>query len=83
MSGFKNSETPQIGVATRLRLPNYIKKPILKIAAAGTHCMLIDSDKKVWVWGYGLLGKGLSFIIALYIIFFIKKLILSKKRSQM
>ena len=52
------STEPQIGVARHLNLPNYIKKPILKIAASGTHCMLIDSDKKVWVWGFGLLGKG-------------------------
>ncbi len=55
MSG---SKEPQIGIACRLKLPSYIKKPVQKIAAAGTHCMLIDSDKKVWVWGYGLLGKG-------------------------
>ena len=55
MSG---SNEAQIGVSTRLKIPSYIKKPVLKIAAAGTHCMLIDSDKKVWVWGYGLLGKG-------------------------
>jgi len=55
MSG---SKEPQIGIACRLKLPSYIKKPVQKIAASGTHCMLIDSDKKVWVWGYGLLGKG-------------------------
>lgn len=55
MSG---SIEPQIGVAKHLKLPRYIKTPVLSIAASGTHCMLIDSDKKVWVWGYGLLGKG-------------------------
>lgn len=55
MSGLRE---PQIGVPRLLKLPDSIKKPIVSIAASGTHCMLIDGDKKVWVWGFGLLGKG-------------------------
>ena len=49
---------PQIGVPLALNLPNYIKRPIRSIAASGTHCLIIDDDRQVWVWGFGLLGKG-------------------------
>jgi alpha-tubulin suppressor-like RCC1 family protein len=52
------SNEAQIGVSRHLKLPNYVKTPILKIAAAGTHCLLIDANHNVWIWGYGLLGKG-------------------------
>lgn len=52
------SNEPQIGVSKHLKLPNYIKRPITSIAASGTHCLIIDADKKVWSWGYGILGKG-------------------------
>ena len=55
------SNEPQIGVSKHLKLPSHVKKPILSIAASGTHCLVIDADKKVWCWGYGLLGKGNSF----------------------
>lgn len=49
---------PQIGVSRHLKIPSYVKAPILKVAASGTHCLIIDSDHNVWTWGYGLLGKG-------------------------
>lgn len=55
MSG--NNE-PQIGVPMHLKIPSYVKRPILNVACSGTHCMVIDSDNKVWVWGFGYLGKG-------------------------
>lgn len=55
MSG---TDEPQIGVSRYLKIPNYIKRPILDVAASGTNCILIDADQNVWVWGYGLLGKG-------------------------
>ncbi|CAF0712896.1 unnamed protein product [Brachionus calyciflorus] len=49
---------PQIGVSLHLQIPSYIRRPIMDISAGGTHCMLLDADQNVWVWGYGLLGKG-------------------------
>ena len=55
MSG---SSEPQIGVPMHLKIPSYVKKPIKSIAASGTHCLIIDGDDNVWVWGFGLLGKG-------------------------
>ena len=51
-------DEPQVGVPRVFKLPSYIKTPILSIAASGTHCLIIDSNKKVWVWGFGLLGLG-------------------------
>ena len=55
MSG---SNEPQIGVPMHLKIPSYVKRPIAQVATSGTHCLIIDADKKVWVWGFGLLGKG-------------------------
>ena len=55
MSG---STEPQIGVPMHLKMPAYVKTPILKVAASGTHCLILDGDNNVWVWGFGLLGKG-------------------------
>ncbi len=49
---------PQIGVARSLRLPSYVKMPIRDIACSGTNCMVLDGDNRVWVWGFGLLGRG-------------------------
>ena len=55
MSG---SNEPQIGIPMNLKVPNYVKMPIKSIAASGTHCLILDGDLNVWVWGFGLLGKG-------------------------
>lgn len=55
MSG---TDEPQIGVSRHLKMPSYVKTPILDVAASGTKCILIDAEHNVWVWGYGLLGKG-------------------------
>lgn len=52
------SNDPQIGVPRHLKMPEYIQMPIKQIAASGTHCLIIDDASKVWVWGFGLLGKG-------------------------
>jgi alpha-tubulin suppressor-like RCC1 family protein len=49
---------PQIGISKHIKLPSYVKTPILDVAASGTHCMVLDSNRRVWVWGYGLLGRG-------------------------
>ena len=55
MSG---SLEPQIGEPMHLKLPAYVRRPVLKVAASGTHCLAIDADRRVWTWGFGLLGKG-------------------------
>ena len=55
MSGISD---PQIGVSRHLNLPAYVKRPILDVACSGTHCMVLDSNRHVWVWGFGLLGRG-------------------------
>jgi alpha-tubulin suppressor-like RCC1 family protein len=52
------SNEPQIGTPLHLKLPDYVKKPVLDVAAGGTTCLILDSDHNVWVWGYGLLGRG-------------------------
>jgi len=52
------SNEPQIGEPRLLRLPELVKRPVMSVAASGTHCLLVDADRKVWTWGFGLLGKG-------------------------
>jgi alpha-tubulin suppressor-like RCC1 family protein len=49
---------PQIGLPMHLKLPSYVKKPVLDVAASGTSCVIIDSERNVFIWGYGMLGKG-------------------------
>jgi alpha-tubulin suppressor-like RCC1 family protein len=49
---------PQVGVPRHIKLPSYVKTPVLDVAASGTSCLIIDSDYNVYVWGYGMLGKG-------------------------
>jgi RCC1-like G exchanging factor-like protein len=49
---------PQVGIPKHLKLPSFVKKPIISVAASGTHCLIIDTNKRVWSWGHGLLGKG-------------------------
>lgn len=58
MSGHSSSEMAQIGVARHLKLPARVKLPLTSVAASGTHCLAIDAEKRVWVWGHGLLGRG-------------------------
>lgn len=53
-----SSEITQIGVSRHLKLPSVIKRPLISIAASGTHCLAIDANYQVWVWGHGLLGRG-------------------------
>lgn len=52
------ADVTQIGLPRHLKLPNSVKRPIMNAAASGTHCLVIDADHRVWVWGYGLLGRG-------------------------
>jgi len=39
-------------------LPFKKQKKIKQAAVGGTACMLLNEDGEVWVWGYGILGKG-------------------------
>ena len=55
MSGITD---PQIGSSRHLKLPSFIKYPILDVATSGTHCMILDANRRVWTWGFGLLGRG-------------------------
>ena len=63
--GWGNSEYFQLGsitddsqVHTPRRLPfNQVGK-IVDAAAGGTICCLLNEHGEVWVWGYGILGKG-------------------------
>lgn len=55
MSG---SNEVQIGIPRHLKLPTAIQRPIRSVAASGTHCLVVDNSFNVWVWGYGLLGRG-------------------------
>ncbi len=49
---------PQIGETRLLKLPKYVERPVLDIACSGTHCVLLDAQRRLWVWGFGLLGRG-------------------------
>ena len=50
------SSSTQVFTPTHLPFKNPQK--IKHVAIGGTGCMLIDQDGEVWVWGYGILGKG-------------------------
>ena len=47
----------QVNVATRLPLDSGVGV-VVDIASGGTTCLLVNSEGQVWVWGYGILGKG-------------------------
>lgn len=51
-------QEPQIGVPRHVKLPQYVKLPILSASCSGTHCIIVDGNGQVWVWGFGLLGRG-------------------------
>nr|CAD7418696.1 unnamed protein product [Timema cristinae] len=61
--GWGNTEYGQLNneqqVNSALSLPNCrgLGK-IRDIAAGGTHCMVLNEDGEVFVWGYGILGVG-------------------------
>lgn len=65
--GWGNSEYQQLGLVsgeqqvhtpTHLPLHKYGVGKVIDLAAGGTHCMVLDHEGRVWVWGYGLLGLG-------------------------
>lgn len=53
-----NSVTDDTQVHTPKRLPFENVGKIIDAAAGGTICCLLNEDGEVWVWGYGILGKG-------------------------
>nr|CAD7457884.1 unnamed protein product [Timema tahoe] len=61
--GWGNTEYGQLNneqqVNSALNLPNCRRLgKIRDIAAGGTHCMVLNEDGEVFVWGYGILGVG-------------------------
>lgn len=60
-----NSEYGQfscVSDSTQVLLPTHMpftkQKKITEVAVGGTACMLLNEQGEVWVWGYGILGKG-------------------------
>lgn len=64
--GWGNSEYGQLRLATsemQLHTPRYLPLPqifgkIVDVAASGTACLILNDAGEVFVWGYGILGKG-------------------------
>jgi len=63
--GWGNSEYGQLARATtsqQLCLATHIPLKdcgkVIQVAAAGTMCAVLNDEGQVFVWGYGLLGKG-------------------------
>ncbi|XP_059159900.1 RCC1-like G exchanging factor-like protein [Physella acuta] len=63
--GWGNSEYNQLGLVTtetQLSVPKHIPVlhcgKVLKAVAGGSQCALINDKGQVFVWGYGILGKG-------------------------
>jgi len=52
-----NKETKQFNTPVNLNLKN-IPGKIIDIAAGGTICAILNDRGQVFVWGFGLLGKG-------------------------
>ena len=59
-----NSEYGQLSSVTseqQVNVPTHLPSPggrVVDIASGGTVCMLVTEGGKVWVWGWGILGKG-------------------------
>lgn len=64
--GWGNSEYNQLASvasdSTQVETPRHLHfntvGRVTKVAAAGTMCALLNDEGEVYVWGYGLLGKG-------------------------
>lgn len=50
------SDEQQVCVSRHLALPNIGK--VKEVASAGTMCGVLNEEGRVFVWGYGILGKG-------------------------
>lgn len=67
--GWGNSEYLQFASITDLtqvniprRLPFQHVGKVKQVACGGTSCALLNDDGNVFVWGYGILGKGPTFL---------------------
>jgi len=63
--GWGNAEYGQfscVSSSTQVLSPTYLpfkrQGKITQVAAGGSSCLLLNEDGDVWVWGYGILGKG-------------------------
>ncbi|CAL1540172.1 unnamed protein product [Lymnaea stagnalis] len=63
--GWGNSEYNQLGLVTsetQVNLPRHIPVPhcgkVIKAVAGGSSCALLNDQGQVYVWGFGILGKG-------------------------
>ncbi|RWS05860.1 Williams-Beuren syndrome chromosomal region 16 protein-like protein [Dinothrombium tinctorium] len=63
--GWGNSEYNQLHVATsetQLNIPRHLPLKnigkVKQVAAGGTMCLVVNESGQVYVWGYGILGKG-------------------------
>ena len=65
--GFGNSEYGQLRMACsemQLHTPRHLPLArsvygrIVDVATSGTACMILNDSGQVFVWGYGILGKG-------------------------
>ncbi|KAK0044894.1 Williams-Beuren syndrome chromosomal region 16 protein [Biomphalaria pfeifferi] len=63
--GWGNSEYNQLGLVTnetQVNVPRHVNVPhcgkVVKAVAGGSICALLNDKGQVFVWGYGILGKG-------------------------
>lgn len=54
------TDLTQVNVPRRLPFQNVGK--VKQVACGGTTCALLNEDGNVFVWGYGILGKGPNFL---------------------
>ena len=51
------TDEQQLSIPTKLNVNEVVGK-VIDIASGGTICMVLNEDHDVFVWGYGILGKG-------------------------
>ena len=51
------TDEQQLSTPTKLNINEFVGK-VIDIAAGGTICMVLNDNHDVFVWGYGILGKG-------------------------
>ena len=51
------TDEQQLSRPTKLNVNEFVGK-VIDIAAGGTICMILNEEHDVFVWGYGILGKG-------------------------
>lgn len=53
-----NVESEQFNIPKHLRISRYVPGKIVDIAAGGSVCAVLNDKGQVYVWGFGILGKG-------------------------